>query len=79
MYNNNSLLFLNNIKNTIIGAILLIVYTVLVKDFNIYFLLNNIITVAMILVFIYINMIRIKFVDKTFMKYFECYWYHIFV
>ena len=71
MYNNNSLLFLNNIKNTIIGAILLIVYTVLVKDFNIYFLLNNIITVAMILVFIYINMIRIKFVDKTFMKYFE--------
>ncbi len=71
MYNNKSLLFLNNIKNTIIGATLLIIYTVLVKNYITYFLLNNIITVAMILVFIYVNMIRIKFVDKTFMKYFE--------
>lgn len=81
MYKNESLLFLNNIKNkmnkdhnirnTIIGTILLIIYSILAKDFNIYLLLNNIITVSMIVVFIYVNIIRTKFVDKMFMKGFE--------
>ena len=60
-----------NIRNTIIGAVLLIIYSIITKDFNIYLMLNSIITVAMIVVFIYVNIIRTKFVDKTFMKNFE--------
>ena len=60
-----------NIINTIIGAVILIMYSILTKDFNIYLMLNSIITVAMIVVFIYVNIIRTKFVDKTFMKSFQ--------
>lgn len=78
MHKNKSLLFLNskkskikkndNTRNTIIGAVLLIIYSILTKDYTIYLLLNSIVTVAMIVVFIYVNIIRTKFVDKTFMK-----------
>ena len=54
-----------NIINTIIGAVILIMYSILTKDFNIFLLLNSIITITMILVFIYVNIIRTKYVDKT--------------
>jgi len=61
----------DSIINIIIAAVLLIIYSILTKDFNIYLLLNSIITIAMIVVFIYVNIIRTKYVDKTFMKSFE--------
>jgi len=81
MYKNKVILFFDNIgskiskndniRNAAIGIVLLIIYSVLTKDYTIYLISNNIITVAMIVVFIYVNIIRTKFVDKTFMKGFK--------
>ena len=61
----------HNIINTIIGTLLLITYSILTKDHTIYLLLNSIITIAMIITFIYVNTIRARFVDKTFIKSFQ--------
>ena len=57
-----------NIRYTIIAGLSLITYSILRNEFNIYLILNNIITISMITVFIYVNIIRAKFVDKTFIK-----------
>lgn len=58
----------NNIKNIIILSILLSVVFIFSKEFKIYIVVNYIITIATIVAFIYVNIIRTKFVDKTFMK-----------
>ncbi len=73
---NKYISILNNIinkirKNTIISAILLIICFILIKNFKFYILLNYIISIVMIAAFIYINIIRTKFIDKTFMKSFQ--------
>lgn len=60
-----------NIRYTIMAALVLITYSILTNEYNIYLILNSIVTVAMIIVFIYVNIIRAKFVDKTFIKKFQ--------
>ncbi|OOM81625.1 HAMP domain-containing sensor histidine kinase [Clostridium sp. BL-8] len=58
----------NSMRKYIVGSILLIISVVFVKHFEIYLLLDNVITIAAIVAFMYVNMIRTKFVDNTFMK-----------
>lgn len=60
-----------NVRNIIIAVFVVLTYSVLTSEYNIYLILNSIITVSMIIVFIYVNIIRSKFVDKTFMKGFQ--------
>lgn len=73
MYNNIFLL-LHRIKMNrsmrkyIIGIIVMIIFLNCVKKFGIYLLLDNVITIAAIMAFMYVNMIRTRFVDNTFMK-----------
>lgn len=78
MHNNKCLLLLknaknkinanNNIKNLIVLAILLIIHSIFNKDFKFYLLVNNIVTIAVLTALIYVNMIREKFINKTFIK-----------
>lgn len=58
----------NNIKNLVVLAILLIIHSILNKDFKFYLLVNNIVTIAVLTALIYVNMIREKFINKTFIK-----------
>lgn len=73
MYNNIFLL-LHRIKMNrsmrkyIIGIIVMIIFLNCVKKFGIYLLMDNVITIAAIMAFMYVNMIRARFVDNTFMK-----------
>lgn len=58
----------NSMRKYIVGSILLIISVVFVKHFEVYLLLDNVITIAAIVAFMYVNMIRTRFVDNTFMK-----------
>lgn len=60
-----------NVRNIIIAVFVVLTYSVLTSNYTICLILNSIISVSMITVFIYVNMIRTKFVDKTFMKSFQ--------
>src|SRR5471030_693758 len=60
-----------SIKNNTILAVILIISFIFTKNFKFYVLLNYIITVSIIIAFIYVNIIKTKFVDKTFMKSFD--------
>ena len=77
MYKDEILLWCNNItnslkkpneRNILISVIVGLTNSVFTSEYNIYLILNSIIIISMITVFIYVNMIRAKFVDKTFMK-----------
>lgn len=61
----------SDVRNAIIAVLCLIVYSILTNEYNIYLILNSIITISMITVFIYVSIIRAKFVDKTFIKNFQ--------
>ncbi|WP_160692394.1 HAMP domain-containing sensor histidine kinase [Clostridium sp. C2-6-12] len=80
MYKDAILLWCNNImkslkkpkvRNIIIAVFVVLTYSLITSEYNIYLILNSIITISMITVFIYVNLIRTKFVDKTFMKSFQ--------
>jgi len=61
----------SSIKNNTILAVILIISFIFTRNFKFYVLLNYIITVSIIIAFIYVNIIKTKFVDKTFMKSFD--------
>lgn len=58
----------NNIKNLVVLAILLIIHSIFNKDFKFYLLVDNMVTIAVLTALIYVNMIREKFINKTFIK-----------
>ena len=76
MYNNmmsllNKIKEKKNIKKYSIVIVILILVILYMKRLEIYLLLNNVILVASVLALIYVNIIREKFVDKTFIKKFK--------
>lgn len=58
----------NSIKNLVVLAILLIIHSIFNKDFKFYLLVNNIVIIAVLTALFYVNMIREKFINKTFIK-----------
>lgn len=71
---NKLLILINNIKCRmkinfkIILILILCVYFLFTRDYKFYIVLNNIMTISIIIAFIYVSIIRTKFVEKVFIK-----------
>lgn len=74
MFDNKLSLLINklklnfNLKNHSIWIIALLIYIFFIKNAKFYILLNNIISISILIAFIYVSIIKAKFVDKIFIK-----------